>query len=290
MSGRIVATLLLLFASVTAGIVSLGMAGAQDGGDDTASGSLPLFGTVGDGTGYFQGTVSGLVASEADGSILLDGIVDGLVTTDLETVRITGQELSVIADPFVVGAVSASDDTTDDADTEDEVDGTPAGNSDENSLAFSSLQTDGGSDCDVLYIQIETFTLDDTGDEVEAAPIIYDANAVPAADTTLLCSLAEVLDTTPDATTEIVDLLNQILGAGVGGSTDDVSVETAEATEDAVEDDSEATEEDVDGTEEATEEPTEEDAEPTEEDDAEPTEDDRPVLTPDDDDDGTPED
>jgi hypothetical protein len=266
------------------------MAGAQDGGDDTASGSLPLFGTVGDGTGYFQGTVSGLVASEADGTILLDGIVDGLVTTDLETVRITGQELSVNAEPFVVGAVSASGDATDDVDTEDEVDGTPAGGSDENSLAFSSLQTDGGSDCDVLYIQIDTFTLDDSGDEVEAAPIIYDANAVPAADTTLLCSLADVLDTTPDATTEIVDLLNQILGAGVGGSTDDVSVETAEATEDAVEDDTEATEEDVDGTEEATEEPTEEDAEPTEEDDAEPTEDDRPVLTPDDDDDGTPED
>jgi hypothetical protein len=293
MSGRIAATLLLLFASVTAGIVSLGMAGAQDGGDDAASGSLPLFGTVGDGTGYFQGTVSGLVASEADGTILLDGVVDGLVTTDLETVRINGQELSAIAEPVVVGAVSASDDTTDEVDTEDEVDGTPAGGSDENSLAFSSLQTDAASDCDVLYIQIETFTLDDTGDEVEAAPIIYDANAVPAADTTLLCSLADVLDTTPDATTDIVDLLNQILG-GVGGATDDVSVETAEATEEVAEDDTEATEEDVDGTEEATEEdaeePTEEDAEPTEEDDAEPTEDDRPVLTPIDDDDGTPED
>jgi hypothetical protein len=285
MSGRIAATLLLLFASVTAGIVSLGMAGAQDGGDDTATGSLPLFGTVDDGTGYFQGTVSGLVASEADGSVLLDGIVDGLVTTDLETVRITGQELSVIADPFVVGAVSAADGPTDDADTEDEVDGTPAGGSDENSLAFSSLQTDGGSDCDVLYIQIETFTLD--GDEVEAAPIIYDANAVPAADTTLLCSLADVLDTTPDATTEIVDLLNQILG-GVGGTTDDVSVETAEATEEVVEDDTEPTEE-------ATEEDDGDNAEPTEDSDVQPTEededdeDDKPVLTPIDDD-GTPED
>ena len=260
--GRIAATLLLLFASLTAGIVSFAMAGAQDEGADSASTSLPLFGVVGDGTGYFQGTVSNLVASESDGSILLEGTVDGLVTTDVETARIAGQELSAIAEPAVVGAVAAEDGATDDADA------TPAGDTNGDSLAFSSLQADDG--CDVLYLQVETFTLDATGDEVEAAPIIYDSAVVPGADTTLLCSLADVLDQTPDATTDIVDLLNQILG-GVGGTTDEVTEETAEVTE-------EATEEGAEPTEEATEEATEEE------------EDDKPILTPDDDDDGTPED
>lgn len=260
-------SLVLLLA---AGSLAFSSARAQD---DTATtdGTFPLFGVTDDGTtetGFFQGTVSGLVATDDGGDLVLDGTVDGLLTLESETVRVTVQSFSSIVDPVVVGSTSGEGVTADDA----------------------SPVADEGTGCDVLYLYIDAVTVDATGTDVLTAPITIDA-ANDAALGDLVCQLGTLLEESPDATADIVDLLNQIFG-GVGGG--DVVVEegTPSATEDVTD---EATEE---GTEEATEEATVEDDEtPTEEateeatvddddedDEEEPT---KPVLTPEDDD-GTP--
>jgi hypothetical protein len=278
--GRLAAILLLILVSVTGGAIAFSSAWAQDGDEEPTTSSLALFGFVEgeDGeTGYFQGTASNLVASESNGDILLDGVIDGLITGEDEATRIAGLTFSSVVEPSVVGAVSA-DDTGED--------GTPEGSADQDSLAFAAQPTteDG---CDVLYLQTEPISLGATEPEMVTAPITVDAASGDDALAELVCSLGTLLDESPDDTAGAVDLLNQILG-GVGG-TDEVTVETAEATEEVTE---EATDE---GTEEATEEATEEDGEATEEateededngdDEEEPTEEStKPVLSPGDDD------
>jgi hypothetical protein len=281
---------MLLVVSVTGGAIAFSSAWAQDGEDDAASGSLALFGFV-EGedaeAGYFQGTASDLVASEGDDGVVLDGTIDGLIIGGAETVRITDLAFSSPVEPSVVGAVPADG-------TGAEDDGTPEGHANPDSLAFSAAQADG---CDVLYL--ETDPIDLNGTEMVTSPLTVDVATIENGDliAELVCSLGEVLDTSPEATSEVVDLLNQIFG-GVGGvAPDDVSVETAEATEEVTEEATadgdvteEATEEDADVTEEATEE--DEDAEDDEDDgddEEEPTEEStKPVLSPDDD--ATPDD
>jgi hypothetical protein len=279
---------MLLLVSVTGGAIAFNSAWAQDTEDDPASGSLALFGFVEgeDGeSGYFQGTASNLVASEGDGGVLLDGTIDGLIIGGAETVRISGLAFSSPVEPSVVGAVPAGD-------TGAEDDGTPEG-ANPDSLAFSALQADG---CDVLYLETEPIDLEST--EMVTSPLTVDVATIENGDLVadLVCQLGDVLETSPEATSEVVDLLNQILG-GVGGTApDDVSVETAEATEEVTEEATEgeateeATEDDAEATEEATEE-EEEDVEDGEDNgDEEPTEEStKPVLSPGDDD-ATPDD
>jgi hypothetical protein len=268
---------MLLVVSVTGGAIAFSSAWAQDGEDDAASGSLALFGFV-EGedaeAGYFQGTASDLVASEGDDGVVLDGTIDGLIIGGAETVRITDLAFSSPVEPSVVGAVPADG-------TGAEEDGTPEGQANPDSLAFSAAQADG---CDVLYL--ETDPIDLNGTEMVTSPLTVDVATIENGDliAELVCSLGEVLDTSPEAT--------------IGGvAPDDVSVETAEATEEVAEEATadgdvteEATEEDADVTEEATEE--DEDAEDDEDDgddEEEPTEEStKPVLSPDDD--ATPDD
>lgn len=108
----------------------------------------------------------------------------------------------------------------------------------------------------MLFLNIQAITLNLLGLEVLTSPITIDVNAIPGEGNllgNLVCSLAGLLDGTPDAVAEITDQLNQILsGADVApedagtpdaGSADATEESTAEATETVTEEDEAATEE-----------------------------------------------
>lgn len=227
---RFVAMLMLAFVPVTLAVVAASPASAQDSGEGPLAGSLPIHGVLQDESGEvgtFQGSVSELVASDDDDELTLDGMLSGLAVIDGDTVRITDQEFSSVVEPSVAGSIDAEDYSADDGDADegegdDEDDATPVGGRLSGAQAFGlQTATDEGK-CDVLFLNIQPITLNLLGLEVLTSPITIDVNAIPGEGNllgNLVCSLAGLLDGTPDAIAEITDQLNQILsGAGVAPS------------------------------------------------------------------------
>lgn len=210
-----------------------GQAMTQDTGSGPLGGSLPISGILQDESGEvgtFQGTVSKLVAANTDNQLTLDGLLSGLAMIGDDTVRITDQEFSSPVEPSVVGSVDAEDyaadgengDAAEDDGTDedaDEDDATPIGRNGAFIHSFGLQTADDEGKCDVLYLDIQPITLNLLGLEVLTSPITIDVNAIPGEGNllgNLVCSLAGLLDGTPDAVAEITDQLNQILsGAGV---------------------------------------------------------------------------
>lgn len=230
---RFVAVMMLAFVPVAVAVVAASPASAQGPSQGATAGSLPIFGVLQDDSGEvgtFQGTVSELVASAEDDELTLGGLLNGLAVIGDDTVRITDQEFSSPVEPSVVGSVDAedyaADDENGDADEDeandedaDEDDATPIGRNGASIQTFGlQTATDEGK-CDVLYLDIQPITLNLLGLEVLTSPITIDVNAIPGEGNllgNLVCSLAGLLDGTPDAIAEITDQLNQILsGAGV---------------------------------------------------------------------------
>jgi len=200
-------------------VVATGQFGQVTAQDDApgAAGSLPIFGMLVDGSGEvgtFQGTVSDLVASSADDELSLDGLVSGLAVIDGDTVRVTDQEFSSVVEPEVVSSIDEEDYTGEEGDD----DATPIGGGEGPVQAYVQTANDPGK-CDVLFLNIQPITLNLLGLEVLTSPITIDVNAIPGEGNllgNLVCSLAGLLDGTPDAVAEITDQLNQVLsGAGV---------------------------------------------------------------------------
>lgn len=230
---RFVAMLMLAFVPVTLAVVAASPASAQDSGEGPLAGSLPIYGVLQDDSGEvgtFQGSVSELVASDDDDELTLDGMLSGLAVIDGDTVRITDQEFSSVVEPSVVGSIDAEDYSADEGDAdegegddedadEDEDDATPVGGRLTGAQAFGLQTATDESKCDVLFLNIQPITLNLLGLEVLTSPITIDVNAIPGEGNllgNLVCSLAGLLDGTPDAIAEITDQLNQILsGAGV---------------------------------------------------------------------------
>jgi cell division septation protein DedD len=202
---------------------------AQDASSPTGV-SLPIIGELqGDAgeTGTFQGTVSQLVASD-EGEVVLSGVLNGLARVGDDTVRVENQPFSSPVTPSVVGAIPAEEYQAmraggDTAGTPDDATGTPAAMVPSESLdatTFQFFQTaaDEGK-CDVLYLNLEPITLNLLGLELLTSQITLDVNAIPGEGNllgNLVCSLAGLLDGTPDAIAEITNQLNELLAtAGV---------------------------------------------------------------------------
>jgi hypothetical protein len=261
---RIAALLLLAFMPMAFGLTS--MAAAQD--DATGAATLPVSGDIDEGAGTFQGTITGLVASEGPNGVVLDGSMSGLVLLDGQTVRITDLAFTRDIEPSVAGAGSPADLAT----------GTPA--------------ADDG--CDVLYIDAEhSFSLGEFGLDITSHPYLIDTEISPEV-SDLVCTLGETLASSPDDSGTIADQLNTIfvmLGlapVGAGTVTEEVGTPegvteeavTPEVTEETTEEATEETTEEA--TEEATEETTEEATEETTEEATEESTEEatKPILEP----------
>lgn len=198
-------------AASCAALVSIAVATGPVSGAPPEAVSLPFFGPI-EGADGQEGTFAGAIAepefTNENGTLTLNGVLDGVASIDEATVRIEDQALSTAVDPSVAGSVAAED--------ANGPSGTEPGGTEPGGWRRTATGPEPDADkCDVLYLDIQPITLDLLGLEVLTSRITVDVNAIPGDGNlagNLVCALAGLLDGLPDTLDDVVEQLNQLIG------------------------------------------------------------------------------